>query len=246
MVLWQLKSLETAFLDWICRNSPLIKKKKKNPWHLQQQHYCWHRPKTLHCSRFKQPPYPANTHSQRTDGDKLWATPLFHPVFSLLAELISPWLTKSCRISTCEQPQWSAQWGVQAASSWKPGRSGGGFETMQGNKREEASVPCWCYGCFMVGLLCNMCLEEKRDSLYVCVQRLAVLSAAAGSVGSAGGGQGGGYPGFPLRWLQDSGDFSKQMWSLTTLASVWAGEVKVEVSVWSEVLRGGELLRRHK
>lgn len=78
-----------------------------------------------------------------------------------------------------------------------------------GGKKEEAPVPCCCFGCFTVGLLWNVCQEEKQDSLYGCLQCLMALSAAAGSVGSAGGRQGGGYPGFPLRWLQDSGDFQR-------------------------------------
>lgn len=120
---------------------------------------------------------------------------------SLLQELISIWLTESCWISTCDQSLWSTQWGLQAASTWKPGRSGGGQE--RGN---------------VCTLLVLWLFHGGPPLNGLCRSRIVFIPAGVPSCSGLCGICW--YPGFPLRWLQDSGDFSSQMWSLTALPSV--------------------------
>lgn len=179
LVLLQLKALEISFLAWHFAKTLFCK------------HTCYYTG-YLQSTRATQlpSPYTLNRRQMVTNCK------LFHfaiPIYSLLPELISPWLTKSHRISTCGPSLWSAHLGVQAASSWKPGR-GGGWRGGGVSKRKRL-CPADAMGVSWLTSSETFCLEEKQESLKVCVQSVV----AAGSMGCVGAGQGGGYPGFPFK-----------------------------------------------
>lgn len=151
---------------------------------LHQPHYCWHR----HCCLPKAVP-PINSFKRQ------------HVTNSTLQRSNTnfPWHAKSCWFSTCERSRWSRQWWVQAAVSWKSGRSeggrrGGGEESKETSVGSVAVGAAWWASC---------------ETFVWATSRMVFMSVCnAGGVLSCScfcfRWRISRYPEFPLRWLQDS------------------------------------------